>query len=182
LPSGGNERPVSAQSSTAVGVVVAILVIGAVATLGYYQFEVAVKQTSTSTPTVPAVTCPSSQCVNVTIPGGAGTPPAGWTGSGKTTYGFSPDTITVVIGKNNTVYWTNADASIHTATSDSGGVFDTGNINAGGSAQVTLTTPGTYTYHCIYHAWMQGTIIVLAATGGGSSTTGSPNSTAASST
>ena len=150
----------SSQGSTVVGVVVAILIMGAIGTIGYYQFGVAAKSTTTSTSTVPAVTCPSAGCVNVTIPSGAATPPSGWSGSGKTTYGFSPDVITVVIGKNNTVYWTNDDASIHTATSDTSGVFDTGNINQGTSAQFTFATPGTYTYHCIYHAWMQGTIIV----------------------
>jgi plastocyanin len=153
------ETTMSGQSSNVVGVVVAVLIIAAVGTLGYYQFEVAGNSTSTSS-TVAQVTCPSSACVNVTMPSGAATPPAGWTGSGKTTFGFTPDSITVVIGKNNTVYWTNDDASIHTATSDTAGVFDTGNVVAGGSAQWTFTTPGTYTYHCVYHAWMQGTIIV----------------------
>jgi plastocyanin len=151
----------SSQGSTVVGAIVAILIIGAVGTLAYYQIEVAPGQASSSTSqTTLGVTCPSSACVNVTIPSGAATPPTGWTGSGKTTFGFTPDTITVVIGKNNTVFWTNDDASIHTATSDAAGVFDTGNINQGQSAQFTFTTPGTYTYHCTYHAWMQGTIVV----------------------
>lgn len=150
----------SKGGSSLVGIVVAVLIIGAVATLGYYQVEVAPGQQSSSTSTTPAVTCPSSQCVNVTIPIGASTPPAGWSGSGKTTFGFTPDVITVVIGKNNTVFWTNDDASIHTATSDTAGIFDTGNLAQGASNQITFTTPGTFTYHCVYHAWMQGTIIV----------------------
>ena len=151
----------SSKGSTLVGVIVAILIIGAVGTLAYYQVEVAPNQVSTTTTsTGAAVQCPSSACVNVTIPSGASAPPSGWTGSGKTTYGFTPDVITVVIGKNNTVLWINGDASIHTATSDTAGVFDTGNLNQGQTAQVTFTAPGTFTYHCIYHAWMQGTIIV----------------------
>jgi len=158
----------SSKSSTAVGLVVALLIIGAVATLGYYQFEVAPKQASTTTSIAPAVTCPSAQCVNVTIASGASTPPSGYTSGQTTTYGFTPDVVTVVIGVNNTVYWTNTDAAIHTATSDTSGVFDTGNIDQGQSAQVTLTTPGTYTYHCTYHAWMQGTIIVKAGPANGS--------------
>lgn len=139
----------------------AILIIGAVATIGYYQVAVAPGLASTSTTTgPPAVTCPSIQCVNVTIFSGASSPPSGYSSGTKTQYGYTPDIVTVVIGKNNTVYWTNDDASIHTATSDTSGVFDTGNIVQGASAQFTFTTPGTYTYHCIYHAWMQGTIIV----------------------
>jgi plastocyanin len=164
--------PLSSKASTMVGVVVAILIVGAVAVLGYYQVAVASKQTS-ATSTGPTVTCPSAQCVNVTIPSGAGTPPTGYSQGAKTTYGFTPDGITLVIGKNNTIYWTNADAAIHTATSDQGSpdVFDTGNINAAGSAQVTLTKPGVYTYHCTYHAWMQGKITVLAAPASASTTT-----------
>lgn len=151
----------SGQSSSVVGAIVAVLIIGAVATLGYYQFEVAPGLNITSTTSgPPAVTCPSAHCVNVTIPSGAASPPPSWTTGQKTTFGFTPDTIIVVIGKNNTVYWTNDDAAIHTATSDTPGVFDTGNIAGGASSQWTFTTPGTFTYHCIYHAWMQGTIIV----------------------
>ena len=153
----------SGQSSTIVGAIVAVLIIGAVATIGYYQFEVApgfAKTTSTG----PSVTCPSSACVNVTIPNVASTPPNGYTQGSKTAFGYTPDTITVVIGKNNTVVWINNDAAIHTATSDTSGAgaFTSGDITSGASAQVTFTTAGTFTYHCIYHGWMQGTIIVKA--------------------
>ena len=184
----GDERPVSSQTSTAVGVVVALLIIGAIATLGYYQFGVAAQQTTTtsSTSTAPAVTCPSAQCVNVTIASGAGTPPPGYT-SGKTTYGYTPDVVTVVVGKNNTVFWTNDDTTgaPHTVTSDSSDSisFDSGMTGPlttqGGTFQFTFTTPGTYTYHCSFHAWMQGTVKVLAGT---SSSTSSATSTTTSST
>jgi len=164
------------SSSTLVGAVVAILIIGAIATLGYYQFEVAGKQTSTtSTSTTPIITCPSAQCVNVTMPSGASSEPSGYTAGQKTTYGFAPDTITVVIGVNNTVFFTNDDAAPHTATSDTAGVFDSGTLTSGQNYQVTLTTPGTYTYHCNFHPWMQGTIIVKAG-GAGSTTTSSSTS------
>lgn len=160
------------NSSTAVGTIVAVLIIGAVASVGYFQFEVAPGYASTSTSSSgPSVTCPSAECVNVTIPGGAGIPPTGYTSGSKTTFGYTPDAVTVVIGVNNTIYWTNQDAAIHTATSDPGApaAFDSGNIAAGGTAQITLTVPGTYHYHCTYHAWMQGTIVVVA--GSSSSTT-----------
>ena len=153
----------SSKGSNLVGIVIAVLILGAVASIGYYQFNVAPSQNATSSTTASSVTCPSSQCVNVTIPEAASTSPAGYTQGTKTTYGYSPDSITVVIGTNNTVYWTNDDASIHTATSDNTGVFDTGNIVEGASVQFTFTVPGTYTYHCSYHAWMQGTIVVKSA-------------------
>jgi plastocyanin len=153
----------SGQSSTVVGAIVAVLIVGAVATIGYYQFQVA-PGFAKSTSSVPPVTCPSSACVNVTIPNAASSQPNGYTPGSKTTFGYTPDTITIVIGKNNTVVWINNDASIHTATSDSSGAdaFTTGDITAGASAQVTFTTAGTFTYHCVYHNFMQGTIIVKA--------------------
>ena len=154
----------SSGSSTVVGAIVAVLIIGAVATIGYYQFVVA-PGFKTQTSSVPTVNCPSSACVNVTIPNVASTPPNGYTQGSKTTFGYTADTITIIIGKNNTVVWTNNDTSIHTATSDTtgAGAFTTGDITAGASAQVTFTTAGTFTYHCVYHAWMQGTIIVKSA-------------------
>lgn len=156
---------------------VALLVIGAIVTLGYYQFDVASKQTTTSsTSTVSAITCPSAACVNVTMFSGASSEPAGYTAGAKTTYGFSPDVVTVVIGKNNTVYWTNDDVADHTATSDTAGIFDSGVLSPSESFQYTFTTAGTYTYHCSLHPWMQGTVIVLAGTG----TTSSSNQTTAS--
>ena len=156
------QRAPTAQSSVAVGAVVAILIIGAVATLGYYQFFVANSTTSsTTTSSVPSVTCPSAACVNVTIVSGASSPPAGYTQGQKTTYGYAPDSIVVVIGKNNTVFWSNGDVAPHTVTSDTG-VFDSGNMNSGDTFQYTFNTPGTYSYHCSYHSWMQGTVIVKA--------------------
>jgi plastocyanin len=162
----------STKASTAVGAVVAIMIIGAVAVLGYYQVVIAPNGTS-STATAPAIVCPSAQCKSVTIPNAAGTQPPGYVQGAKTTYGFTPDSITVVIGKNNTLYWTNNDSAIHTSTSDVGSPssFDTGNINPGSSAQFTITIAGTYTYHCTYHAWMQGKIVVLPGSGSSSTTT-----------
>ena len=154
----------STKSSTVVGVVVAVLIIGAVAGIGYYQVVIA-PTFKTSTSTGPSVTCPSSACVNVTITNVASTPPNGYTPGSKTAFGYTPDTITIVIGKNNTIVWINNDTAIHTATSDTSGAgaFSSGDITAGTSAQLTLTTAGTFTYHCKYHAWMQGTVIVKAA-------------------
>ncbi|HZW55738.1 MAG TPA: cupredoxin domain-containing protein [Nitrososphaerales archaeon] len=71
---------------------------------------------------------------------------------------YSPSTITVVIGVNNTVTWVNDDQAPHTVTDT--GVFDSGIVAAGGSWTHTFTTPGTYQYKCTIHPWMTGTIIV----------------------
>jgi plastocyanin len=166
-----------------VGAVVAILIIGAVATLGYYQIAVAPGQaSSSSTSTIPSVVCPSAECANVTMPNGASTQPSGYTAGAKTTYGFSPDVVIVVIGKNNTVYWTNDDVAEHTATSDTAGIFDSGVMSPGSTFQYTFTTPGTYTYHCSLHPWMQGSVIVKAGQASGSTSSTSSTSSSRSST
>jgi plastocyanin len=77
---------------------------------------------------------------------------------------YVPSTITVVVGVNNTIVWTQNDPIPHTVTSVQvpGGVdsFDSGPLNKGDTFTVTLNVPGTYLYHCSYHGWMKGTIIV----------------------
>ena len=78
--------------------------------------------------------------------------------------GFSPPTITVVIGVNNTVEWVNNDTAPHTVTATDRS-FDSGNLNPGETWTFTFTTPGTYTYVCTYHPWMKGTVVVLASSG-----------------
>lgn len=75
--------------------------------------------------------------------------------------GYSPDTIHVVIGVNNTVTWTNYDNVVHTVTSTAN-AFDSGNVNPGETFSYTFTAAGTYAYYCIYHPWMKGTIVVTA--------------------
>ncbi|HEV2227303.1 MAG TPA: plastocyanin/azurin family copper-binding protein [Nitrososphaerales archaeon] len=144
----------STRSSTVVGAIVAVLIIGAVAGIGYYQVVIA-PTFKTSTSTGPSVTCPSSACVNVTIPSGAST----------IAPGFSPDTVTIVIGVNNTVFWTNSDDSgtPHTVTYKSGpdNSLASPTLNRGETYTFTFTTPGTYGYYCTFHpAVMTGTVIV----------------------
>ncbi len=74
--------------------------------------------------------------------------------------GYSPSTITVVIGVNNTVRWVNNDTAPHTVTATDHS-FDSGNLNPGDTWTYTFTKPGTYTYVCTYHPWMKGTVIVV---------------------
>jgi plastocyanin len=79
--------------------------------------------------------------------------------------GYTPDSITLVVGVNNTVIWTNNDSVHHTVTSTSaptGGDFNSGNMQPGATCTHTFTVPGTYKYDCVYHSWMTGTIIVKA--------------------
>ena len=74
--------------------------------------------------------------------------------------GYSPATVTVVIGVNNTVVWTNNDAVFHTVTATDGS-FNSGTIFSGQTWSHTFTQPGSYSYYfCQYHPWMKGTVIV----------------------
>lgn len=119
--------------------------------IGVFRVENGTSSATTSTTTSSA---PSGSVV--TIPSGAAI-------QSVTDY-YSPSTITVVIGVNNTVTWVNNDAAAHTVTADDGS-FNSGNLNPGQTWTHTFTTPGTYGYYCAYHSWMAGTVIVLASTG-----------------
>ena len=79
--------------------------------------------------------------------------------------GYTPDSIILVVGVNNTVTWTNNDSVHHTVTSTSaptGGAFNSGNMQPGVACTHTFTVPGTYQYDCVYHSWMTGTVVVKA--------------------
>jgi plastocyanin len=73
-------------------------------------------------------------------------------------YTFRPADLTVAAGT--TVEFTNEDSTPHTATSKQSGAFETGPIDTGKSAKVTLEDPGTYAYYCAFHPFMKGTIKV----------------------
>ena len=110
--------------------------------------------------------------VVVKIPVGAGAGPSA-------APGYAPENVTVVIGVNNTVEWTNNDTqnggTDHTVTSlsvPSGAAsFDSGILAEGATFTQTFTTPGTYEYHCTIHAWMTGSVVVLASTSTSTHTT-----------
>jgi plastocyanin len=71
---------------------------------------------------------------------------------------FSPDPATVNVGQR--VAWRNSAGAIQTATQN-GGTFDTGTINSGAtSGAITMTTAGSFSYHCSLHPAMVGTLTV----------------------
>jgi plastocyanin len=74
-------------------------------------------------------------------------------------YAYSPQRLTVRAGTS--VTWTNHDATAHTATANDSASFDTGTINPHHSRTVRFTHPGSYSYHCAFHAFMTGTITVV---------------------
>jgi plastocyanin len=76
----------------------------------------------------------------------------------RTTQSFSPNPTTMRVGQ--TVAWMNNDTTAHDATQDASR-FATGTLNAGAtSAPVTMSTAGTFTYHCTIHPGMVGTLVV----------------------
>lgn len=105
-----------------------------------------------TTTTTSGTSTPAGSAVSVSIVQGAVSPPS---------RGYSPDNLTLVIGVNNTVTWTNNDSSIHTVTANDGS-FDSGYLNPGDSFTHTFTTAGVYEYHCQLHPWMVGYVTVLA--------------------
>ena len=70
---------------------------------------------------------------------------------------FSPGTLTVPVGTS--VKWTNKDGVVHTVTSTTG-LFDSGSMGNGATYSFTFTTSGSYSYYCIVHPNMVGTIVV----------------------
>lgn len=74
---------------------------------------------------------------------------------------YSPNPIRISVGSS--VTWTNDHTLAHTATADTG-AWDTGAIAPGAtSAAITFNAPGTFAYHCRFHADMHGMLIVSAA-------------------
>lgn len=101
-----------------------------------------------STPTSPTPTSSTTAVADVTIT------ITGMNGANS----YSPNPGTLRVGQK--VAFRNADTITHTATADNG-AFDTGNIAPGAtSAAITLTTAGTFGYHCRPHPSMVGTLTV----------------------
>jgi plastocyanin len=75
----------------------------------------------------------------------------------RTTNAFSPSPVTVAVGS--IVMFVNNDTATHDARADNGN-FSTPFISPGGSANVTMSTAGSFTYHCSIHPGMVGTIVV----------------------
>jgi plastocyanin len=72
-------------------------------------------------------------------------------------YAYHPPTITVSPGTR--LVFVNRDQTAHTA-SEKGARFDTGTIQPGHRAAITVSRPGRYTFYCQFHPFMHGTVIV----------------------
>jgi plastocyanin len=142
----------SVHPTTMVGTIV--VVAGSGGGAGATSSSSSVSSTTSSSSAVPANALP------ISIPKGAG----GNSSSTAPISGYRPGNVTIVIGTNNTLTWTNDDISPHTVTSVSvpGGAatFNSGIISAGQTWSITFNVPGTYQYNCALHAWMKGVVIV----------------------
>lgn len=69
---------------------------------------------------------------------------------------FNPAAKTISVGT--TITWTNKDNSTHTVTSGTpgapDGMFNSGNLNNGGTFSYKFNTAGTFKYYCIIHGAM----------------------------
>ena len=83
--------------------------------------------------------------------------PSGGTAVRIATFAYKPATLTV--SKGSRVRFTNEDRAAHTATADDRS-FDTQGIDKGHAAQVTFTRAGTFPYHCDFHPFMKGVVVV----------------------
>lgn len=106
----------------------------------------------------PTPAASAATSADVKIPTGTSTP-----GCDDTKSCFNPDSVT--IAKGGKVTWTNTDTAAHTVTSGSptdgpSGVFDSSLIMSGNSFEFTFDESGTYTYFCMVHPWMTGSVTV----------------------
>jgi plastocyanin len=170
------------KGSVGVALAIAVIIIIGVTSVGYYQFVVCTPtscMTSTQASSTAGPACAPPSCVTIQIVVGAAT---------LTNTAYSPDVVTLVIGVNNTF-------EIHNNDSQSGGVFHSATANSCPSAcpfdtgiigynttmgPYTITTPGSYPFHCAVHpSTMAGTINVVA--GSGTTAGASPTTTTTSS-
>ena len=70
---------------------------------------------------------------------------------------YKPATVTVK--KGGRVRFVNADNAAHTATADDRS-YDTQTIDQGKTRMVTFSRAGTFPYHCDFHPFMKGTVVV----------------------
>ena len=72
-------------------------------------------------------------------------------------FSFQPARLTVAPGTHITI--TNRDGTAHTMSARNG-AFDTGPLDGGKSATITVNKAGTYAYRCRIHSNMHGTLVV----------------------
>lgn len=72
-------------------------------------------------------------------------------------FAFAPISIEVPVGS--LVIWTNQDGANHSVIGDAGS-FASDTLTQGQSFSHTFNMAGTYKYHCGFHKYMTGTVVV----------------------
>ena len=102
--------------------------------------------------------CGSSSSPSSPSPSNPATPSGGLVTVDIRNSSYQPNPVTVKVGTQ--INWHNSDNIDHTATSDSGMFDNFVNAMSAHGAPVTMTTAGTFAYHCTIHSNMRGTIVV----------------------
>lgn len=74
---------------------------------------------------------------------------------------FTPAQVRIRAGAS--VTWINCEvvgAESHTSTADQQGLWSSPSLSSGASFTQTYPQPGTFTYHCVPHPFMTGTVVV----------------------
>jgi plastocyanin len=106
----------------------------------------------------------SSQAAATSAPASSAAPSSGSPAGAGTAlkimnFAYDPTPLTVKPGESVAV--TNTDGAEHTVTSDQKGLFLADDVKQGNTVTFKAPTrPGTYTFHCQYHASMHGTLVV----------------------
>ena len=72
-------------------------------------------------------------------------------------FAFNPTPVNIQAGTQ--IVWTNHDGDAHTVVADDGS-FQAGVLNQGQAFSQIVTAPGSHSYHCSIHPFMNGTIVV----------------------
>lgn len=113
---------------------------------------------SSSSTTSSSANKPASTSASKSPPASAAKPASGKAKVKIANFMYMPASLQVKAGTK--VTWTNTDSANHTVTSDSGNGVDVSNLQKGQSASYTYKKPGTYKYHCNFHPFMHGTVVV----------------------
>ena len=148
----------------AAGIIVAIVIIlAAVSAFGHSNASVTSTSSQSAASSAQQTTTSTSQSIQ--------TPPANsqYVQIGDLAAypynGYSPPTLTVYIGVNNTVVWQNVDpthgaVTITASVVSTTGLFNSGDIAPGAEWWFTFTTPGTYAYYNGLYPSETGVIVV----------------------
>lgn len=124
---------------------------------GTFNYFCAIHPTMRATVTVTGQPTPTMTPTPAATLAGTVAPPVAAAGANLEIVDFSHRDLTVSAGT--TITWTNADAVIHTTTSNDG-LWDSGVLESGHTFDFTFTQAGSFAFFCAIHPTMKATITV----------------------